>query len=154
MLPCPLCPSVAWPMCACPQKHMPGQNSRQRIHFPPQAPADECILQAALCAALGGVASYAYVAWLCADVDRLSPTDDIPMIRANNIRDAWPRRFARLVAGLRQQLQPRLLVRCCPVWHLQSETGCCCIGHSAMHSCSVQEGLFLFLVRAVRFKAC
>lgn len=73
--------------------------------------------------------SYAYVAWLCADVDRLTPDDDIPMIKANNIRDVWPRRFARLVAGLRQQIQPRLLVRCCHVGHL-----ClwCCVSHASV----------------------
>lgn len=68
-------------------------------------------LQAALCAALGGAASYVYVAWLCADVDRLTPNDDIPMARATNIRDPLARGAAKLFAGIRQQAQPRLLVR-------------------------------------------
>eukprot|EP00892_Ulva_mutabilis_P003422 jgi/Ulvmu1/1451/UM011_0181.1 len=82
--------------------------------------------EAALCAALGGMAGYAYVAWLCADVDRISPNDEVPMVRANNIRDAWPRRFARVVAGIRQQLQPRLLVPVAlgaAVWTFNTQSG-------------------------------
>lgn len=96
-------------------------------------------MQAALCAALGGVGSYVYVAWLCADVDRVSPNDDVPMVRANNIRDTWPRRFARLVAGVRQQLQPRLLVR----------DLCVCIAQPLRHALSHD-----YMVLHLSFPSC
>jgi hypothetical protein len=69
------------------------------------------LLQAALCTAVGGVGSYVYMAWLCYNIDCITPDDEIPMMKANNIRDAWVRWFARVFAGLLQQLQPRLLVR-------------------------------------------
>ena len=38
--------------------------------------------KAALCAAVGGASAYIYVAWLCRDVDNVSPNDDVPMLHA------------------------------------------------------------------------
>lgn len=40
---------------------------------------------AALLAMVGGGASYAYVSWLCRDVDAVQPTDVVPIWEANKV---------------------------------------------------------------------
>jgi hypothetical protein len=67
--------------------------------------------EAASCCAIGACASYLYTAMLCRHIDRITPEDRIPMLEANQIRSSWARRIAKLQAGVRQQAQPRLLVR-------------------------------------------
>lgn len=71
------------------------------------------MLQAALCVAIGGLGGYLYTAWLCQDIDAITANTEVPMMKANAIRDVWPRRFAKVIAGYQQQVKPRLLV-CSP----------------------------------------
>lgn len=40
---------------------------------------------AALLAMIGAGASYAYLLWLCRDVDAVSPTDTVPIWEANKV---------------------------------------------------------------------
>lgn len=67
--------------------------------------------KAALCAGIGATAAYVYTAWLCRDIDNVTGDDDVPMRRAAALRNPLQRRLAKASAGLRQQAQPRLLVR-------------------------------------------
>ena len=69
--------------------------------------------KAAVCAALGAAGSYAYLAWLCHNIDAVTGDDDVPMVHANSMEPGLLRFAARVAAGLRQQAQPRLLVRRC-----------------------------------------
>ena len=69
------------------------------------------VLQAALCVVIGGLGGYLYTAWLCQDIDAITANTEVPMMKANAIRDVWPRRFAKVIAGYQQQVKPRLLVR-------------------------------------------
>jgi hypothetical protein len=45
---------------------------------------------AALLAMLGAGASYAYLLWLCRDVDAVQPTDRVPIWEANKVLRAAP----------------------------------------------------------------
>jgi hypothetical protein len=41
---------------------------------------------AALAAMVGAAASYAYLSWMCRDVDNVKPTDTVPIWEANKVR--------------------------------------------------------------------
>ena len=87
--------------------------------------------ETAACAAVGGAASYLYMVLLCRDIDNLSPDDEVPMARANELPPGPQRAVSRVVAGLQEQLKPRLLVRAlgqCLIAlasHAASDSGCC-----------------------------
>jgi hypothetical protein len=49
---------------------------------------------AALAAMIGAAASYAYLSWMCRDVDNVKPTDTIPIWEANKVRSWFQIRFA------------------------------------------------------------
>lgn len=66
--------------------------------------------EAALCSLLGSAFGVAYLLWLFRDVDNVKPTDKVPMQEAEDLSIPYLRGAAKVVAGYRQALQPRLLV--------------------------------------------
>ncbi|KAF6255644.1 hypothetical protein COO60DRAFT_1534221 [Scenedesmus sp. NREL 46B-D3] len=65
---------------------------------------------AALAAMVGAAASYAYLSWVCRDVDNVKPTDTVPIWEANKVENVLLRRAAKVKAAYQESLNPRLLV--------------------------------------------
>ncbi|WIA14050.1 hypothetical protein OEZ86_012570 [Tetradesmus obliquus] len=59
---------------------------------------------------VGAAASYAYLSWVCRDVDNVKATDTVPIWEANKIENVLLRRAAKVKAAYQKSLNPRLLV--------------------------------------------
>lgn len=110
--------------------------------------------ESACCCAIGAFASYVYTALLCRHIDSITPEDRVPMLEASQMRDPLARRIANLQAGLRQQAQPRLLVRFAQPasivheeWRAHSEASILCSLLSTRRCCITPKYLYMVLYR-------
>lgn len=59
---------------------------------------------------IGAATSYGYVLWLIRDIDAYGPDTQVPMRTAEALEQPVAKFFAKLIAGYRQSLTPRLLI--------------------------------------------